>query len=121
MPNTNVELIEEFIAELIISNEKTSMQVAIASTVERFANSPAIDATFAFVSMASTLEQPIFKYTDNDNKLAMEMYRAIAMFTADIYAVEKLSGPSPTCSQISDFWVETKEAFFTRVKPQPDK
>ena len=40
------------------------------------------------------------------------MYRAIAVFSADIYAAEAIYGYSPTCAQINDFWVKTDEKFF---------
>ena len=113
VPRSCSEKIEEFVAELIVSNESTSMWAAIAATVTKFPNSPALDAAFAFTSVASALERPFFSFTDNDKKRAAEMYRAMALFVADIYAVEKLYGPSPTCAQISDFWAKTGETLFT--------
>ncbi len=89
-----------------------SARAAIASTVRSFPNASVIDAAFAFVSMASAIEHPIFTFTDNDDEFAIEMYRAIAAYVADIYAVETLYGPSSTCSQINDFWRKSEDTFF---------
>ncbi|WP_299852370.1 hypothetical protein [uncultured Roseovarius sp.] len=105
-------MIEEFVADFIVSNEDYSVRDAIAATVKKFPNYMAIDAVFAFVSMASALEQPIFRYTDNDKKISAQLYRSIAMFIADIYAVEKLKGWPVTCVQVSDFWAEQGDTFF---------
>ena len=116
MPFTLSEQIEEFVAELIVSNEDMSVRYAISAAIGRFPNARAFDAVFAFVSMASALERPVFKYTDRDEKLSAELYRSIAILVADIYAVEKLRGWPVTCAQISEFWFETNEAFFVPGK-----
>ncbi len=94
MPKTNVIMIEEFITELIVTDASISAGAAIAGLVRSFPEAAAIEAAFAFVSMASALERPIFSFTDNDQEFATDMYRAIAAFTADIYAVETQDGPS---------------------------
>ncbi len=116
MPLTLTEKIEEFVAELIVSNEDLSVRYAISAAIGEFPDVKAIDAVFAFVSMASALEQPLFNYTGRDAKLSAELYRSIAILVADIYAVEKLGGWPVTCAQISDFWIETDEAFFAPGK-----
>lgn len=116
MPLTLTEKIEEFVAELIVSNEDLSARYAISAAIGEFPDVKAIDAVFAFVSMASALEQPLFNYTGRDAKLSAELYRSIAILVADIYAVEKLGGWPVTCAQISEFWVETDEAFFAPRK-----
>ena len=118
MPRAQYIKVEEYVADLFASNEGVTAPMAIAAAVSRYPKCPAIDAAFAFVSVVSSLEEPFFLYTENDEKLAIDMYRSIAAFTADIYAVEKLFGPSPTCSQIKDFWVESNEAFFTSTDPK---
>ena len=116
MPFTHTEQIEEFVAEFIVSNEDMSVRYAIFAAIERFPNVKAIDAVFAFVSMASALERPVFRYTGRDEKLSAELHRSIAVLVADIYAVEKLRGWPVTCAQISEFWVETGETFFVPGK-----
>lgn len=117
MPVAHAEQIEVFVAEFIVSNEDLSVKDAISAAIGNFPNAQAIDAAFAFVSMASALEQPVFRYTDNDKNLSAELYRSVAMFVADIYAVEKLKGWPVTCAQISDFWLSTGDVFFSRQKP----
>ncbi|MEO3416801.1 hypothetical protein AAFO92_19290 [Roseovarius sp. CAU 1744] len=112
VPLTLTEKIEEFVAELIVSNEDLSARNAISAAIGEFPNAKAIDAVFAFVSMASALEQPLFDYTGRDAKLSAELYRSIAILVADIYAVERLRGWPVTCAQLSEFWVETDETFF---------
>ncbi len=118
MPIAHAEVIEEFVADFIVSNADSSVRHAIAATMVKFPNSMAIDAAFAFVSVAAALEQPVFKSTENDATRSGELYRSIAMFVADIYAVEKLSGWPAMCSQINDFWTKYGDTFFC---PQSSK
>ena len=111
---TNTIQIEEHLAELIVSIEGLSAREAIARTVKSFPEASAIGAAFGFISMTSALENPIFAFTANDKEFAAEMYRAIAAFTADIYAVESLYPSPSTCSQIIDFWLKSGDLFFAQ-------
>lgn len=105
-------LIEEFVAERAVSETSTSPQTLIFAAIERFPNAKAIEAAFAFVCVASALEPPSMFSEGVEQEFVSKMHRAIAVFSADIYAVEALHGPSPTCSQIRDFWLKTGERFF---------
>lgn len=112
MLNTPAETIEEYFAECIFANPNPSVRNAIAKTVLKFPEATATCAAFAFISLAASLETPLFRYTANDEKLSVVLYRAIAAFVADIYAVEKLYGSPVICSQIGEFWVASEDKFF---------
>lgn len=116
VPNTRLELIEEFFAEYIVSRSEPSVRDAIAATVKKFPMATAACVAFAFVSIASSLESPIVKGKENNEKLSAELYRAIAVFVADIYAVEELYGAPAICAHIFDFWMESEDTFFYKEK-----
>ena len=111
-PGSYAPLVEEFVAELVVSQERSSPNVIIAEAVKKFPNAPALETTFAFTCVASALERPMVLPKDMEESFIAGLYRAIAVFSADIYAVERLRGPRPTCSNIQEFWAETSEEFF---------
>lgn len=112
MPRAYHLALEEFVAEFLTSGKNPSAAVAIAIAVTKFPKCPAIEAAFAFTSVASALEKPLFQYTADDEALAKNMYRAIAVFAADIYGAEKLTGPSARCSDVYSFWLASEDRFF---------
>ncbi len=111
LPGSYAALIEEFVAEQIISTDLPPRKIISAATI-KFATASAIEAAFAFVAVASALEQPVFSGTKNNQILSTEMYRCIAAFVADIYAVETLNRRRSTCKDVYEFWAVSKDTFF---------
>lgn len=118
VPINDAEMIEEFVASLICANKNISAPSTVASAVINHPLSPAIDAAFAFVSVASALEEPTFQSTEENARYCSALYRATAIFIADIYALEKISGRSPTCKQVFKFWRKSGETFFSNAPLQ---
>ncbi|MEO3417413.1 hypothetical protein AAFO92_22370 [Roseovarius sp. CAU 1744] len=118
LPGSYSSLIEEFVAERSLSMERAPPNVVIGEAVRKFPNAPALEAAFACICVASALEQPVTLSKEIDVDFIIGLYRAIAVFSADVYAVEKLYGPTPTCSRVLEFWVQTDERFFTVGLPK---
>lgn len=103
---------ESHVAECTV---ETGMEprAVVASLVAGFPEAFGAEATFALTAVAAALEQPVFADTEQFTDQQQGLFRAAAILAADIYAVESRLNMRCTCADITRFWDQTGEAYFT--------
>ena len=109
----SAQKIEESAAEFVFSNRGVKPQSVVGHLVREFKDSPATAVSFALTSMASVLEHPAVDFSDDPADFVQELYRAIAVLTSDIFAVEALNQKIVKCQDLLEFWFQTEEIFFS--------
>ena len=109
---THYSDIEEFFAERLFSTAMPDATSVIYDVVKAFDDAAASQAAFAFVNCAFGLEDGLFDKTPETVEISRAIFKATALFSADMFAAESLLGRPVTCSDVFDIWRQTHDPVF---------
>ncbi len=107
--------IEEFFAERLLAAAHPDATSVVYDVVQAFHDTAASQAAFAFVNCAIGLEDGLFDTTPKTREISRTIFKATALFSANMFAAEFLLGRPVTCRNVFNIWRQTHNpVFFAR-------